>query len=476
MAKKPRIGLDWVTIKYKDIYTIAAIVLGIVVLIASLWIWWRTSGNPRVRAERAIARAQKALDMTDLASAKPDVKAAVSQCRTMLGQAKTEFGAGRFPKAIQIAQEIMDTLDSAQTASPTSQKYAVLVGREGSVEVKRIGQHLFSNATEQMILEDGDIVRTGTNSYARIKYHNLTYQLIPPDSLMVIQALSTTPEGGNHIEVAVKQGGVETQTPENMGAKDETIITTDTARVKPSAASRVSVNQGPTGQVTTSIYQGTSEIESAGKKETFQAGEGGVAVLTTLEGFATTDVLIPPPAATRPKDQQIIRVDDPTRHPLQFEWTGGGTSAARFQISAKPLFSTLLAEDQIVSAGKITIDGLPAGTYYWRLRSQGDDRKTYWSPIYRFRLQQIYQRPKIQRTLKLSVEATPIGDGVIIQGTTDPGVSVSVNDLEVPVNTDGSFSKILLFGEVGSHVVMVRAFDDEGNESTWRKQFRPASY
>jgi hypothetical protein len=89
---------------------------------------------------------------------------------------------------------------------------------------------------------------------------------------------------------------------------------------------------------------------------------------------------------------------------------------------------------------------------------------------------QIFQRPKIQRTLKLSVEATPIGDGVILQGSTDPGVMVSVNDLEIPVNTDGSFSKILLFGEVGGHMVQVRAFDDEGNETTWRKQFRPASY
>jgi Glucodextranase, domain B len=74
------------------------------------------------------------------------------------------------------------------------------------------------------------------------------------------------------------------------------------------------------------------------------------------------------------------------------------------------------------------------------------------------------------------VDATPIGDGVILQGLTDPGVSVSVNDLEIPVNTDGSFSKIILFGEPGGHSIVVRAFDNEGNEQVWRKQFRPSAY
>lgn len=476
MVKKGGIGLDWVTIKYKDIYTIAAIVLGILLILVGVWVWWRISGNPRVRADRTIAHAQRLVDSTDTPDAKPDVKATVTQWRTMLGQARAEYSSGHFPKAMSIANEIVDQVKNIKQYGGNDQKYAVLVGREGSVEVKRIGQHLFTSAAEQMILEDGDIVRTGQGSYARIKYHNQTIQLVSPDSLVVIQALSSTPEGGSKVEVKIDKGGAETTTPATMTNKDEMIVRTDQIKVRPAPASRVQVEKGPADQDKTSIFEGSTDIEGpGGNKQTFKAGDSGVQVLTSTEGFAPTEALIPPPIAESPKDQQIVRVDDPIHHPMSFEWKGGGTSATRFQISAKPLFSSLLAPDQSVQGGQITLDGLPAGTYYWRLRAQGDEKKTFWSPIYRLRLLQIVQRPPIVRNLKLTVDATPIGDGVILQGTTDPGVSVSVNDLEIPVNTDGSFSKIILFGDVGGHSIVVRAFDSEGNEQVWRKQFRPAS-
>ena len=74
------------------------------------------------------------------------------------------------------------------------------------------------------------------------------------------------------------------------------------------------------------------------------------------------------------------------------------------------------------------------------------------------------------------MDATPIGDGLILQGSTDPGVSVSVNDIEIPVSADGTFSKIILFADVGTQTVHVRAFDDEGNEKIWRKNFQSVAY
>jgi len=163
-------------------------------------------------------------------------------------------------------------------------------------------------------------------------------------------------------------------------------------------------------------------------------------------------------------------------YPISFEWKTPKPGSVIFQLSAKPLFSSLLAPEQTLGTGKFTVDGLPAGTYYWRLRSQGDPDKAYWSPIYRFRVMQVFQRPKIKRELKLEVDATPIGDGVILQGKADPGIAVSVNDLEIPVNADGSFSKIVIFSDVGTQSVQVRAFDDEGNEKIWRKTFQSTSY
>ena len=257
-----------------------------------------------------------------------------------------------------------------------------------------------------------------------------------------------------------------------MSAKDESVIVTDTTKIRPSAASRVNVSQGTSGQVITSVLAGTTEVEAAGRKQSLEAGSTGMSIITSATQISEPEPLLGPPSAEFPKDLQIIRVDNPVKHPISFVWKGGVSKAAVFQLSAKPLFSSLLTPEREVPTTSLTVDGLPAGTYYWRVRAAGPEEKAYWSAIYRFRVLQVFQRPRISRDLKLAVDATPIGDGVIIQGTTDPGVSVSVNDLEIPVNADGTFSKIVLFSDVGTQSVQVRAFDDEGNEKIWRKSFQ----
>lgn len=468
--------LDWFTVRYKDIALVVFGLLATAVIVGGAFFYWRYQGNPQVRAERAIARAQKSLDSLDTPDAAAGAKSSIEQARTMLAEARAEYSQTHFAKALTIAGDALETLKNARSASPQSQKFAVLVFTEGSVEVKRIGQHLFSTAKDNMILEDGDIVKTGQSSYARIKYHNNQFQIVSPDSLVVIQALSDNAAGGSRIEVALKQGKVETQTPDTMTAKDESVIVTETTRIRPARASRVGVAQESSGQVLTAVLSGTSEVEAAGRRESVEAGATGVSIITSATQFAAPEPLISPPSAEFPKDLQIIRVEDPARHPLSFEWKGGATKAARFQLSAKPLFSTLLTPEREVSGSSMTVDGLPAGTYYWRIRSASSDSKAFWSPIYRFRILQIFQRPRIERELKLTVDPIPIGDGVIIQGGSDPGVSVSVNDLEIPVNADGTFSKIVLFSDVGTQSVQVRAFDDEGNEKIWRKSFQSVAY
>jgi hypothetical protein len=467
-----RSELYWFTVRYRDIFLVAFGVVALVGLLGGGFFYWRYQGNPQVRAERAIAKAQKALDSLDLPDLTPEAKSSVSQAKTMLGEARAEYSQGRYAKALAVADDVIETLKNARSASPQSQKFAVLVSAEGSVEVKRIGQHLFGPAKDNMILEDGDIVKTGQAGFARIKYHNNQFQIISPDSLVVIQALSGTAAGGSRIEVALKQGRVETQTPETRTAKDESIIVTDTTKIRPAPASRVGVAQEASGQVVTAVLAGTTEVEAAGRRQSVEAGSTGVSIITSATQFEAPEALISPPGAEFPRDRQIIRVDDPARHPLAFEWKGGASKSTLFQLSAKPLFSRLLTPEREVNGTTITVDGLPAGSYYWRVRSSGPDSRAYWSPIYQFRILQVFQRPKIQRDLKLTVDATPIGDGVILQGGTDPGVSVSVNDLEIPVNADGTFSKIVLFADVGTQAVQVRAFDDEGNEKIWRKTFQ----
>lgn len=477
MAAKRGRDVDWVMIRYRDVLTILALVVVLGGGLGGGFFYWRHSTNPQVKAERAIAKAQQLIEALDSPQASEAVRQNLVQARASLEQARSEYSAQRYPRAYALANDLVNTLRDLKTVSPGAERLAVLLSQEGTVEVKKANQHLFSSAKENMLLEDGDIVKTSRSSYAKIKYPNGQFQTISPDSLVVIQALSVTAAGGSRVEVALKQGRVETITSAEMRPSDESVIAAGNTVIRPTADSRVGVSQQEGGDTQTSVFQGASQVESGGQVQRVEAGATGMAVITSSTGgFLSTSTLVAPPSVISPRDQQVLRVDNPTATPILFEWRTGMSPDVVFQLSAKPLFSSLLTSEQTLKGERVTVDGLPAGSYYWRVRSTGPDDKTYWSPTNRFRIIQVLQRPRVQRDLRLEVEATPIGDGVILKGRTDPGVSVSVNDLELPVGADGSFSKIELFSDRGSQPVQVRAFDEEGNEKIWRKVFQSAAY
>ena len=465
--------MDWVVIRYRDVFVIVALIILIGGGLGGGYYYWRTHQNPQVRAEAAIAKAQQKLESMDSPDAPDPLRQTLTRARAKLETARTEYAAQHYPVALAVATEVLATLKNIE---PPPTNVAFLVSQEGSVEVKKAGNQLFTSAKENMLLENGDIVKTSKSGYAKIKYPNGQFQTIAPDSLVVIQALTVSSQGGSKIEVVVKGGQVETTTPENMSPKDETYIATEDAKISPKADSRMAVSHTEGGPTTTQIYRGAGEIESGGKTQTVEAGASGTAIITSAQGIISQNPLVAPPSVIGPRDQQVLRVDNPSGTPITFEWRGGSTSDVVFQLSAKPLFSSLLTAEQVVRGDRITVDGLPAGSYYWRLRSSGGDDKAYWSPTIRFRIIQVIQHVRVPRNLRLEVEATPIGDGVILQGKTDPGVAVSVNEIEVPVSADGSFSKIELFTDKGNQPVQVRAFDEEGNEKVWRKVFQSAGY
>ena len=463
MAQAKRRDLDWFTVKYKDIYAVIGTIILIIAMAGGGFWYWRAYGNPESKAVRAMAKAKALIDNLDKPDAPPDQKAQIQSARSTYSVADAEMKQKNYNKAFSIARDLIASLDELKTKIELTTQPAVLQDPTGQVEVKKLGQHLFSSGSENQALQSGDIVKTGKDGYCKIKYHNGTINLVNPDTLMVIQ-ISMTPQGGSRVAANVEQGKVEMKTSEDQKANEESIIATPQAKVTGAAATRVEVSQNQvTGQSKAVVMEGQTVIESPqGQKQTVAAGN---AVVASSGGLGITQSMVAPPSALAPKDGEVIRAADPTRQQVYLEWEGSGQ--VRVQLSGKPLFSQLLGKEQLVSGGRLLVDGLPAGIYYWRMRAAGPEDKTYWSKIYKFRMMQKFNAPKIKRELKLEVETTPIGDGVILQGSVDPGISVSANDLEIPVNADGSFSKIVLFGDPGVHQIMVRAFDDQGNEKIY---------
>ncbi len=432
------------------------------------------SGNPQTKADRAIAKADRLLNELDTVDAPTEQRQALQQGKATLSQANAEYKLGNYEQALTIALDLSDTLDVLKIQRGVVLQNATLQEVEGAVEVKHKGQHLFGPGRKNLGLSTGDIVKTGKDGFARIRYHTGITTTIQPDTLMVIQ-IGKNPQGGDRIHNLVQEGTVQVEIPETMGPNDESIISTDSAEIKAPADSRVEVAQSKTtGATSVSAYKGLIEVESVTGEKKFL--EQNKSITTTPQGLGAVRSLLGPPAIISPRDGEILRVEDPTLQPFALTWADS-RSAVRFQISGKPLFSALLTPERTVSGNSVQLQGLPQGMYYWRLRAVGDDDRTHWSKIHRFRIMQEYKRPQIERDLSLTVNHTLIGDGIILQGKTDAGVHVSVNNLEIPVNADGSFSKIYLFRASGTQMVVVRAFDEEGNEAPiWRKQFQSSAY
>jgi hypothetical protein len=65
---------------------------------------------------------------------------------------------------------------------------------------------------------------------------------------------------------------------------------------------------------------------------------------------------------------------------------------------------------------------------------------------------------------------TQLGNLIIVQGTTEPGVTVTVNGEAVDVAGDGSFRKAVTLNRVGQNTILIRATDPAGNKAEVRKQ------
>src|SRR5437762_1045159 len=56
------------------------------------------------------------------------------------------------------------------------------------------------------------------------------------------------------------------------------------------------------------------------------------------------------------------------------------------------------------------------------------------------------------------------GQFYIIEGNTEPGATVFINDEEVDVESTGHFKKLVSFNKVGQNSVVVKAVDAAGNQ------------
>ena len=109
------------------------------------------------------------------------------------------------------------------------------------------------------------------------------------------------------------------------------------------------------------------------------------------------------------------------------------------------------------------------GAFYWRVASLGADGDIGpFSSSYRFRVTgggRDTGTPDIDAKPPALVLKKPTwlgGPNYIIEGTTDPGATVTINDEDVDVESNGHFKKLITFTKVGRNAVVVKAVNAAG--------------
>ena len=142
------------------------------------------------------------------------------------------------------------------------------------------------------------------------------------------------------------------------------------------------------------------------------------------------------------------------------------------QVSRSRLFAAVeinSKRQKTTATAKLTGEG----AFYWRVASIGADGDMGpFSPFRRFRVSGGGKNGTPSATsdstpppLALKAPFNIGGQFYIIEGMTEPGATVFVNDEEADVESSGHFKKLVSFNKVGQNTVVVKAVDAAGNQT-----------
>lgn len=336
---------------------------------------------------------------------------------------------------------------------------------DGTIRVRKGNGNSWINADYSVPLEKGDVVQTGAEGMAKIVFNDGTNYTVKQDSLIVIEENSANDQQQTSVSVAVTTGTVDlTTTTFVQGSKSQVIVAGAKASLAPDSAAMVH-NDPKDDHHEILIKKGSGEVERNGEvahlssweKVSFQAQS------KTME--RATEVGPPTPITPGNMMPVFINTGEKTKE-VEFSWTPMSNAAGyRLRISHNPYFSSLLL-DRKVETPSVVVTGLPAGAYYWSIRSyDAAGKESVESEKNRFTI-----IIKAKEKIELSLDIEPLtqhGHVIEVTGKTEAGARVMVNGREVPiVGDDGGFHYFTPPLPNGENVITITAQNQKGGVNT----------
>jgi hypothetical protein len=463
-AKKAVSGdIDWYLISIDRLKQIGLV---IVLLLLGLGVWWFWSSrerNPRATAVSSIADARQALN--DLAGSKDfnQHRNEFDRAQRKLEQANTLLTGSKFPEAQNAAVESLTISRAASSGGAGLDTDAQFITVEGDVQFQRASTSDWKRAEQRGGLFNGDWVKTNDNASTELMFSNGSLYTVGPNALLEIYSQFNPQTSKKVNSVQVSSGPIEVATTD-----DASTVRTPGTQVVIDSASTTQI--GVDGQKATSVVatKGTASVAPAAGGDAVKLASGDKVSASPQGSLSAVKKLLPPPALTGPADNQVFQITADGK--VEFGWDSQpGAASYLLQVSRSRLFSTQEINSKRQKTGavaKVTDEGV----FYWRVASVGSDGDVGpFSTFRRFRVSgggtaapgaANADAPPPNLVLKAPF---PVGsEFYIIEGSTDPGSTVFINDEEVDVDAAGHFKKLVSFQKIGRNTVIIKAVNAAG--------------
>jgi len=467
MAKKKKpagVDIDWYLVSIDRLKKIGIVILLVLLGAGGWWYFTNQKRNPRSMAESAIAEARQALNTLAASKDFPSHRGDFDRAQHKLDEAGTFLAGGKYTDAESAAVESQTFSRAALSGKGGAENDAQFLTVEGDVQYQKSSTSDWTAAETRTPLFNGDWVKTGSGASAELIFSNGSLYTIGSNALLEIYSQFNPSTSRKNNSVQMQIGSVE-------------VATTDNASSVRTPGSQITIDSESTTQVGVDAQKATAVMAEKGSASVASAGGGapvkiavGEKVTATPEGsLSPVKKLLMPPALLTPADNQVFLVTNDSR--VEFSWEAvPGASGYVLEVSHSRLFTSLeinSKRQKATASARVTAEG----AFYWRVASTGPDGETGpFSAFRRFRVNGGHEgtpAPSSPAPALLLKRPYPIGGPFyMIEGTTDPGATVLINDEEADVDANGHFKKLVSFNKIGRNPVTVKAINAAGKQTT----------
>ncbi len=421
----------------------------------------------RDRAERAIGAASELAVELESRDDYDQIRIEHHIAWEDLADAKNEFEAERYRPALNRARAALNELDSIfELGQNNLERKSRFLSVQGGVEYRRGERGAWVKARTNDSLNAGDWVKTSDSGTAEIRFPDGSTYVLRHDTLVHLGADLGSTSGSEPVanikfgwvEFNTAQGGSKVKTP-----KSEAILEGDT---------EATISYDPNsaeGHYTT--FAGSTQVTStSGQTQRMEA----LQQVDQQGDLLSAPRPVPPsPQLASPANGQEIDFD--AQKELRLGWESVA-SAQRYavNVSRQQIFATNIIEDDNRRKPSARLGIRGEGIFYWRVAAYDrQGARGAWSETRSFRVASLRGVGDVEDKVPPEVsleEVQTYGSLVLVNGRTEPGATVKINNEPVSVQLNGSFSKTIQMTQVGFAFITVVATDAWSNSNEVKRR------